>query len=946
MKITWPRAVGEDSPEPATLVLRVEGPAALEIQHLSAVILERVNRFFGWQAIGRIALRQAPAAPPRAACPARRRSTPKSPPGSPTACRSKTRTCARRSAGWARPSSESEPQLCLGRAARHCHNYRIQLAKAGWNHDFKPTEFQLHITRREFCQSTAAVALATAMLGTSTLPPFPGQALAEDYPAADLMKPDAMPDLFLGDAKAPVTIVEYASMTCPHCAHFQETTFPELKKRYIDTGKVRYVLRDFPLDNLAGAVFVLARCAAKDDPAKYFSMVDTLFREQRTWAVEKPMPAADGDRQAGRFHRRELQRLPDESEGLDAMESVRQRAIKQFKVKSTPTFFINGTRVAGRRLDRGICQGDRPLSQGRIRVFRPGPAPRQRRSRAPPARKVWKTTLLCRWPVAPASAAIHSPANAAQDYRVSGLSPGRDYDSAKNVEARTMKLTRLRLLGFKSFVEPTDFLIEPGLTGVVGPNGCGKSNLVEALRWVMGESSYKSMRASSMDEVIFSGTNNRPARNNAEVGISIDNADALGAVGVQRFRLHRHRAPHRARSGLHLPHQRPRGARPRRADPVRRRLHRRALAGAGASGPHRRNHPGQARAAPPRAGRSRRRRRPACAPARGGTAAEGRGNQSAADRGRDRPARRPDRRPQEAGAPGDPLSHRLRAGAQVGGDALPSALDRRDRRGDGSRARQGYLRARGGDPRRRGSGSLQAPGARRRGAARIARGRGARRRGPAPPECRARRTSTARKPRAKDRIAELDLRLVQFAADGEREKKLAADAEAALARLAAEEDGIRKEAARKRRPPQRRRRQSGAGRRRAQRRREDFLRSHHRARRSHRPAPSARNRRARARRAHRAHRRRDRGDRARTGDAARAATTLRSPPRSKARRPRSPKRKPPRSPPRPRTTMRAPNSKPRAPRWPSPKSACSGWKPRPRPSARCCRWRPAICGRR
>src|SRR6476659_8711121 len=86
-----------------------------------------------------------------------------------------------------------------------------------------------------------------------------------------------------------------------------------------------------------------------------------------------------------------------------------------------------------------------------------------------------------------------------------------------------MKLTRLRLIGFKSFVEPTDFLIEPGLTGVVGPNGCGKSNLVEALRWVMGESSHKSMRASSMDDVIFSGSNSRPARNNAEVAIAIDN---------------------------------------------------------------------------------------------------------------------------------------------------------------------------------------------------------------------------------------------------------------------------------------------------------------------------------------------------------------------------------------------------------------------------------------
>ena len=88
-----------------------------------------------------------------------------------------------------------------------------------------------------------------------------------------------------------------------------------------------------------------------------------------------------------------------------------------------------------------------------------------------------------------------------------------------------MKLTRLRLIGFKSFVEPTDFLIEPGLTGVVGPNGCGKSNLVEALRWVMGESSYKSMRASSMDDVIFNGSGNRPARNTAEVAIHIDNAE-------------------------------------------------------------------------------------------------------------------------------------------------------------------------------------------------------------------------------------------------------------------------------------------------------------------------------------------------------------------------------------------------------------------------------------
>ena len=77
-----------------------------------------------------------------------------------------------------------------------------------------------------------------------------------------------------------------------------------------------------------------------------------------------------------------------------------------------------------------------------------------------------------------------------------------------------MKLTRLRLHGFKSFVEPTDFVIEPGLTGVVGPNGCGKSNLVEALRWAMGETSHKSLRAADMDAVIFAGSGNRKSSGN------------------------------------------------------------------------------------------------------------------------------------------------------------------------------------------------------------------------------------------------------------------------------------------------------------------------------------------------------------------------------------------------------------------------------------------------
>ena len=87
-----------------------------------------------------------------------------------------------------------------------------------------------------------------------------------------------------------------------------------------------------------------------------------------------------------------------------------------------------------------------------------------------------------------------------------------------------MHFQRLRLSGFKSFVDATEFRIEPGVTGIVGPNGCGKSNLLEALRWVMGENSAKSMRGGAMDDVIFAGTNNRPSRNTAEVALVIDNA--------------------------------------------------------------------------------------------------------------------------------------------------------------------------------------------------------------------------------------------------------------------------------------------------------------------------------------------------------------------------------------------------------------------------------------
>src|ERR1044072_911930 len=128
------------------------------------------------------------------------------------------------------------------------------------------------MTRRKFCQTTATLALATSVLGFSSLSPFPDMAFAETVPVDALMKPEGLPDMAMGNDKAPVTVIEYASMTCPHCAHFQETTFPELKKRYIDTGKVRYIFREFPLDTLASAAFLLARCASTDDKGKYFAL--------------------------------------------------------------------------------------------------------------------------------------------------------------------------------------------------------------------------------------------------------------------------------------------------------------------------------------------------------------------------------------------------------------------------------------------------------------------------------------------------------------------------------------------------------------------------------------------------------------------------------------------------------------------------------------------------
>ncbi|MFL5326843.1 MAG: DsbA family protein, partial [Microvirga sp.] len=139
--------------------------------------------------------------------------------------------------------------------------------------------------------------------------------------------------------------IEYASLTCSHCAAFHKDTYPLLKSRYIDSGKVRFTLREFPLDPLATAGFMLARC---DGEAKYYPITDLLFDTQRTWAfVDKPLDALQQlMRQAG-FSQERFEACLRDQKLYDAVNAVRKRAEDVFKVNATPTFFINGQRHGG-----------------------------------------------------------------------------------------------------------------------------------------------------------------------------------------------------------------------------------------------------------------------------------------------------------------------------------------------------------------------------------------------------------------------------------------------------------------------------------------------------------------------------------------------------------------------------------------------------------------------
>jgi len=201
--------------------------------------------------------------------------------------------------------------------------------------------------RRAFLFGAASVAaLSTAAGLTPALAQRRGRG-PEEVPIEELMKPGPLPDLVLGKADAPVTIVEYASMTCGHCASFHNNVFPALKEKYIDTGKVRFIMREFPLDNLAAAGAMLARCAGGDAT---HAMISALFKTQDKWAFVRgnPVPELFKIAQQAGFTQERFDTCLKDNATLDKMISSRQRASEEFGVNATPTFFINGKRLRGR----------------------------------------------------------------------------------------------------------------------------------------------------------------------------------------------------------------------------------------------------------------------------------------------------------------------------------------------------------------------------------------------------------------------------------------------------------------------------------------------------------------------------------------------------------------------------------------------------------------------
>ncbi len=204
------------------------------------------------------------------------------------------------------------------------------------------------VSRQNNVSLDATATTATTSTATSSTTAATQQA-ASDAPASaassDLMQAGPLGDMALGDPKAPNVMIEYASMTCTHCQRFHTDVYPTLKSQYIDTGKVYFIFREFPLDTLARAAIIVARCAPKE---RFFPLVDLMFDHQDQWAfVDDPKTALlNLVKQAG-FTEDSFNACLTNQQLLDGVNWVQDRAEKLFGVGSTPTFFVNGKKLTG-----------------------------------------------------------------------------------------------------------------------------------------------------------------------------------------------------------------------------------------------------------------------------------------------------------------------------------------------------------------------------------------------------------------------------------------------------------------------------------------------------------------------------------------------------------------------------------------------------------------------
>ncbi len=160
---------------------------------------------------------------------------------------------------------------------------------------------------------------------------------------------DAAPahgDRVLGDPKAPVTMIEYASATCPHCAEFHMTIWPAIKKDFVETGKLRFIFREFPLDQLAMGAFMLARCVPDD---KYFATIDMMFRQQQRWTKNEPKKELFRIVQMAGLSAQDADACLQKKELVKSILETREKAAKEFGVKGTPAFFVNGALLDGHK---------------------------------------------------------------------------------------------------------------------------------------------------------------------------------------------------------------------------------------------------------------------------------------------------------------------------------------------------------------------------------------------------------------------------------------------------------------------------------------------------------------------------------------------------------------------------------------------------------------------